>query len=253
MKLRAVVVDDNALNRELVARTLIGNGVETSQAKDALSGWREIESCDPQLAVIDVMMPGPMDGVGLCQLIRACPRYASLLVIMVTASDKRKEAERALNAGADVLLSKPFSPRELWTQIELLLKGKKSEAPAPRIFILDDNETDCRLAQTVLSKAGYDILAETDPAGAVAAVKNFQPDLLILDVVMARLSGPDFAGIIAKDRSIPKKPSLLFYSNKSKNELEELVVNFGAKGYACKTEGPAALIRAVHGALNPQA
>ena len=249
MKLRAVVVDDNALNRELVVRVLQGKGIETTQGYDAISGWKEVEASNPQLAVIDVMMPGPMDGVGLCQLIRACPRYSTVLIVMVTASDKHREAERALNAGADILLSKPFSPRELWTQIELLLRGKKTAAVVPRVFILDDNENDCRLAQVVLKRAGYDVLAETDAAGAIAAVKNFRPDLILLDVMMPRLSGPDFAEVIAQDRAIPQKPRVLFYSNKSESELRELAERSGVSGYACKTGGPAGLIRAVHRAL----
>jgi len=248
--LRAVVVDDNALNREIVVRTLSANGMKTAQAADAAAGWKEIEAFDPQLAVIDVMMPGPMDGVGLCRLIRACPKYTKVAVVMVTASDKRREAERALNAGADILLSKPFSPRELWAQVELLLKSRKSTAFAPRVFILDDNENDCRLAQTVLQRAGYDVVAETDPAGAVAALKNFHPDLILLDVTMPRLSGPEFAAVIARDRALPKKPRILFYSNKSASDLVEITADAKASGYACKTDGPAALIQAVHRVLH---
>lgn len=248
--LRAVVVDDNALNRDLVVRVLEANGMKTAQAGDAMAGWKEVEAFDPQLAVVDVMMPGPMDGVGLCQLIRACPRYSKIAVVMITASDKKREAERALSAGANILLSKPFSPREMWAQIEALLKGRKDAEPAPRVFILDHNENDLRIAQAVLKRAGYDVAAESDPAGAIAAVKNFRPHLVLLDVALPRISGPEFAGLITRDRSLPFKPGIVFYSERSANELHEISEGSGAFGYAIKSEGPTSLIRAVHRALN---
>jgi len=248
--LRAVVVDDNNLNRELVARALEARGMEIAQAADALSGFKTITAHDPQLAVIDVMMPGAMDGIGLCQLIRSCPRFSALVIVMITASDKRREADRALSAGADILISKPFSPKEFMRQVEDLLKTRRRLPPSSyRIFILDDDEASCRLAEQTLARAGYEVLTETNPSGAIATVRNFQPDLILLDVMMPQIDGPDFAAVIAKERSLKRKPKVLLYSNKSENELKALADRLGVHGYLCKVDGPAALIRATHRTL----
>lgn len=123
--LRAVIVDDDKLLREIVARILKDNGIETIQARDAVSGMKAVEVASPHLIVIDVMMPGEMDGVKLCSMIRSMQTHEKTVIVMVTASDKRKEAERALAAGADILISKPFSPKQFWAQVGSLLKDRR--------------------------------------------------------------------------------------------------------------------------------
>jgi len=122
---KAVVVDDNDLIRDIVARTLDSRGGETLQAEDAMSGWRAIEQCGPELVVIDVMLPGELDGVGLCKLVRADKRFRDCAVVMITASDKRREADRSLAAGADILIGKPFSPKQFWAQVYSVLRDRK--------------------------------------------------------------------------------------------------------------------------------
>lgn len=128
--IKAVVIDDNGLIRDIVARTLRAHGIETQEAEDAVSGWRAIEGISPQLAVLDVVLPGEIDGVGLCRMIRASTDYKDCAIVMITASDKRKEAERSLAAGADVLIGKPFSPKQFWAQVYSLLKDKEKKRRA---------------------------------------------------------------------------------------------------------------------------
>ena len=71
--MRAVIVDDNKLFRDILTRTLARQGFTVAEAEDAVGAWRQIESTSPHLAAIDVMMPGAMDGVGLCRMIRQNP------------------------------------------------------------------------------------------------------------------------------------------------------------------------------------
>lgn len=123
--INAVVIDDDRLNREIVARTLGANGITTFQAGDAVKGYREIERNAPQLIVIDIVLPGELDGVGLCRLLRNTPSSMHSVIVMITASDRKREADRAITAGADILIGKPFSPKQLWTQIESLLKDRR--------------------------------------------------------------------------------------------------------------------------------
>jgi DNA-binding response OmpR family regulator len=123
-EINAVIIDDDRLNREIVARTLGANGINTFQAGDAVKGFREVERNLPQLVVIDIVLPGELDGVGLCRLLRNTPTFKDTVIVMITASDRKKEADRALTAGADILIGKPFSPKQLWSQINSLLKDK---------------------------------------------------------------------------------------------------------------------------------
>jgi len=123
--LRAVIVDDNRLLRDIVARTLEAKGIDTFQAEDGVKGWKTVEEASPHLVVIDVVLPGEIDGVKLCSMLRSSPQHQDTVIVMITASDKRREAERSLAAGADILISKPFSPKQFWSQVGSLLKDRR--------------------------------------------------------------------------------------------------------------------------------
>ena len=123
--LRAVIVDDDRLNRTIVAKTLSDNGIETFEAGDANIGYHQVERNRPELIVIDVVLPGELDGVGLCRLLRSQQKDKKSVIVMITASDRKREADRSLAAGADILIGKPFSPRQFWTQVDQLLKERR--------------------------------------------------------------------------------------------------------------------------------
>jgi two-component system response regulator MtrA len=116
-----------------------------------------------------------------------------------------------------------------------------------KIFILDDDENACRLAALVLARAGYEVQVQTMAIGATSAIKTFSPDLVLLDVMMPALAGDNLVDIIAK--VIKPRPKIVFYSNKTSNELRELVAKTGVEGFVCKVDGPSALVATVRKVL----
>lgn len=116
-----------------------------------------------------------------------------------------------------------------------------------KIFVLDDDENSCQLAEKVLVKQGYEVKTQTRTIGASNAIRDFKPDLLLLDVMMPALSGDNLVEILNK--TLRQKPRIIFYSNKSADELRELAIKTGADGFVCKVEGPTALIKVVGQAL----
>jgi len=116
-----------------------------------------------------------------------------------------------------------------------------------RIFVLDDDEVACQLAETVLIKAGYEVKTETRSIGASSAIKSFKPDLILLDVMMPAISGENLVEILYK--TLKQRPKILYYSNLSASELQGLVQKTGVDGYVCKVEGPQVLINSVKGVL----
>jgi DNA-binding response OmpR family regulator len=114
-----------------------------------------------------------------------------------------------------------------------------------RIFILDDDDNACQLAERVLTKAGYDVQTQTRAIGATTAIRAYHPDLVLLDVMMPALSGDALAEILL--RSVKPCPKILFYSNKQEDELRELARATSVDGYVCKVHGPAALLKTVRG------
>lgn len=122
MSQRILVVDDDALTREVLQTILDLEAFVAVFAADGTEALRRLEEDGPFDAVVtDVMMPG-LDGVELCRRIRASsdPTQAGTPVILLTARDRRADREEGLAAGCDAYLTKPFSPLHLIDTIESL-------------------------------------------------------------------------------------------------------------------------------------
>ena len=125
-----LVVDDEPIVRDVVVRYLRRDGFETLEADDGQSARRLIENANPQLVVLDVMLPG-MDGLELCRWIRS---RSELPVILLTARGEEADRIVGLELGADDYVTKPFSPRELATRVKTVLRRAGPKAlPAQRI------------------------------------------------------------------------------------------------------------------------
>ena len=121
-----IVVDDHREIRELVVRYLSDHGFRVSAAESAAAFRRLRETAQPDLLVLDIMMPGE-DGLSLCRELRGT---SSLPVIFLTAVAEDTDRIIGLELGADDYLTKPFNPRELLARIKAVLRRAQG-APAP--------------------------------------------------------------------------------------------------------------------------
>jgi DNA-binding response OmpR family regulator len=119
---RILVVDDVPQNVRLLEAVLTPRGYEVVGATDGDRALGLVRSSKPDLVLLDVMMPDP-DGYEVCRRLRADDGTAVLPVIMVTASTDEKT--KAIEAGADDLIAKPFNHDELLTRIRSLLRIKR--------------------------------------------------------------------------------------------------------------------------------
>ena len=117
---RILVADDDVDIRELVEFKLSTLGHDVVAVAD---GQAAIDACQaqrPDLAVLDVMMPG-VSGLDAVRVIRADPALAGLPVILLTARAQESDVETGFDTGADDYITKPFSPRELASRVQALL------------------------------------------------------------------------------------------------------------------------------------
>ncbi|WP_051526180.1 MULTISPECIES: response regulator transcription factor [Microbacterium] len=114
----AVVVEDDADIRSLLAEVLGGGGFVVHAASSGEEGVALCEELDPVVTTLDVSMPG-MDGFEAARRIRA---VSSTYIIMVSARSEQIDALRGMRAGADDYVTKPFRPRELRARIEAMLQ-----------------------------------------------------------------------------------------------------------------------------------
>ena len=118
MKKRVLIVDDHAELRRLVSMTLEQDDYELHEAGDGWSALAAIKELQPDIVILDVMMPGGLDGYQVCETIKADPATANTRVIMLTARGQKYDLQRGEEVKADSYLVKPFSPLELIDIVE---------------------------------------------------------------------------------------------------------------------------------------
>ena len=119
-----LVVDDNAENRALAEATLTDDGYRVVLARSGEAGIAAFERERPDCVLLDVRMPG-IDGPTACERIRALPGGGDVPIVFVTAQRDVDTFDRALHAGGDDFLTKPFRPNELVARIEAALKLRR--------------------------------------------------------------------------------------------------------------------------------
>jgi DNA-binding response OmpR family regulator len=123
---RILVVDDENKIRDLLAAYLRSDGFEVAEASDGAEALAKIRRAEPDLVILDVMMPG-MDGI---EVLRELRKTSDVFVMMLTARAEETDKLIGLSIGADDYLTKPFSPRELVARAKAILRRGRERVVA---------------------------------------------------------------------------------------------------------------------------
>ena len=119
-------VDDDNTIREIEVYTLTQTGFEAKGFADGLSMIEALKTEQPELIVLDIMMPG-MDGIDVLKVIRSKPETRRIPVIMATAKGTEMDKIHGLDTGADDYLVKPFGVMEMVSRIKAVLRRCEPE------------------------------------------------------------------------------------------------------------------------------
>ncbi len=118
-----LTVDDNERNVRLIEAMLSPHGYQILPAYSGHEALRQVKRQSPDLVILDIVMP-EMDGYEVARILRADPEYKALPILMLTALRDGDDMAKALAAGADDFLTKPFSFVELLTRVRSLVRIK---------------------------------------------------------------------------------------------------------------------------------
>jgi len=253
-----MIVDDEEDIRTIMKQVLASN-YEVVEAFDGLDALYKMRYSEPDLIVMDVMMP-LMNGFSACEAIRKDPKFSDIPVLFLSALNDRENIKQGYASGANLYLTKPFEPERVIRNIEVHFKEKGiaprerkysiaqlqeifdrvknlkervegADQPAdarlrrvqsanahvaavygegfasvtgaaaakrpepgvakgarPRVMIVDD-EPDVALVAGGILQDQYEIVSAQDGIEAIERIVMFEPDLLLIDAMMPRMSG----------------------------------------------------------------
>ena len=131
MRKKILVVDDDADLVELIRFNRTQAGYAIGTASNGVEAIKKARSWQPDLIVLDIMMP-ELDGFAVCEILRRDPATADIPIMMLTALSSELGRMAGLGSGASDFITKPFSPRLLAQKIDELLQKVSKAAPNDR-------------------------------------------------------------------------------------------------------------------------
>lgn len=142
-KTRILIIEDEVNIIELLRYNLEENGYVVEFATDGLKGLECVKTFQPQLILLDLMLPG-LDGIEVCKKIKQSELSEQIPIIMLTAKSTETDKVLGLEIGADDYLTKPFSIRELLARIKVVLKRTQTITKSKEtVYKIHDLLLDC--------------------------------------------------------------------------------------------------------------
>lgn len=177
--MKVVVVEDQERMRHLVVRYLEEHGVEAVGCADGDAALSTVVAVDPDVLVLDVMLPG-LSGTAVCRALRSAGH--DVPIIMLTARGEVAERVAGLEAGADDYLVKPFALEELHARVRVLARRRAPASERLEVgdLVVDTAQRRAWVAGTEVALPGKELdvlLTLLDPPGAVASRRRLHDEV----------------------------------------------------------------------------
>ncbi|MGE3176755.1 MAG: response regulator, partial [Vicinamibacterales bacterium] len=260
---RVLIVDDNATNRDILARTLERWGMTVTRAESGGAALACVEAARRDAApfaavLLDAQMPG-LDGFETMERLREARTDAPPAVLMLTSSDQRGEAERARAAGASHYLVKPVRRSALEVALKSAV-GHGTAAGVPprepdrsprtgrslRILVAEDNPVNQRVAAGVLTRAGHVVVLANNGREAVDAYAREAFDIILMDMQMPEMDGAEaMAAIRTGERARGRHVPIVAVTAHALTGDREMCLSAGADDYVSKPIANSALLTVI--------
>ncbi len=188
-----LVADDDPQILRLVARNLQLEDYAVLQASDGQQAVDQIETADPDLVLLDIMMP-KLDGFAVCARVR---EFSAVPIIMLTARGQDQDKVRGLDLGADDYLTKPFSVDELLARVRSVLRRSRfsaSESGQSMRATATFGELTIDYAQHAVMLAGREVALTPIEYRLLAYLAQNAGRVITHDLLLEHVWGPEYTG-----------------------------------------------------------
>ncbi len=280
---RILLVDDEAVNRELLEAILVQEGLEVELAADGATALAQATAHPPDLILLDILMPG-MSGLEVCQQLKQAPVTGQVPIIMVTAVGQVATKEASLTSGADDFVTKPIRPEDLRARVGAMLKVRRirreldrtlaylheleaarhaqrqqslaqlvpDELPKPSpltpmpVLLVDDEALTREFYGDLLVEHGFQVFAASSGAEALELAQTRCLDAVVLDIVMPEMSGLEvLERLRAQDPDLP----VIMLTGHATSQNAIAALKLGAFDFIVKGLDHSLVVLAVHRAI----
>jgi DNA-binding response OmpR family regulator len=281
---RILVVDDEAINRELFEAILTQEGFAVEEAADGPAALAQATAFPPDLILLDILMPG-MSGLEVCEQLKQAPATAEVPIIVVTAVGQMATKEAALTSGADDFLTKPVRPDDLRARVAAMLKVRRIrqdldrtlaylheleaarhvqrhaalaqlmgdvrlEASSPLtpmpVLLVDDEALTREFYGDLLAEHGFRVFAASSGAQGLELAQQYPLEAAVLDIMMPGMSGLE---VLERLRNQDPDLPVIMLTARPTSQNAIAALKLGALDFIVKGLDHSLVVLAVHRAI----
>lgn len=242
-KASILIVDDEELNRDLLAKKLEEEGHNISTCATGLDALELVNNKKFDIILLDIML-SDVNGITVLEKIRNNPKLDEVHVMMVSASGDRETVLKCIESGATDYIAKPFSMLIVNSRIKRCLKKTYSKTiyddanninskKSVKILLVDDQELNRDVLAHRLKKSGYKIICVKSGHEALDILNSEIFDLILLDIMMPDISGIEVLKIIRQSDTLKDIPVMMITAMDDMNTINECM-QAGANDYILK-------------------
>lgn len=257
MPKRILIIEDEEYLSDMYKMKFEEEGYEVIMANDGASGIKVAKKCEPDLILLDLVLP-EMNGYEVLKILRADKKTKDIKIYILSNLGQNYEIKKGLESGADGYLVKAnLTPTQLVENIEKIFSGGKvgiknqglirkekkiddisNEAlknDGPKVLLIEDEGAIVEMYKLRLEKENYQVEIARNGAWGIKLAKEKDFDIIIMDMVMPAMDGCEAIKQIKKDKKINKVP-IIVLSNSAQDGDIERAKKCGANSYLLKSQ-----------------
>lgn len=240
-----LIIDEDQNNLAALTQMCDDNGMAVRSSRNIAQAMSELSRKMPDGLILEIPLPDG-DAYELVEKVRAMPQGEEPAIIIVSKQTGFLDKVRSIHCGADAHFEKPVDMKAMLRRLRYLLDKKRQEPP--RILSVEDDPDQAAFIRAFLESAGYQVRTCTDPKHFDSYMSQFQPDLLLLDVMLPGMTGYELARYIRQDERHATLP-VLFLTTQGQLDARIESARAGGDDHLVKPVPPALLLNSVSSRL----
>lgn len=236
-----LIVDDDEGTQKRLVRVLAQEGMAGRRVSTVATARQAIDQQIPSGLIVEITLPDG-EGYSVVEYLRGKPGGDQAAVVMLSRLNAFLDQTEAIHAGADACFEKPLDWDALVAKLHQLLDRDPDEAP--RILVVEDDESQGAFVRSTLEQAGYQVKLTVSPRHFNEEFAAYRPDLLILDINLPEVNGHDLARFVRQDDQHATLP-IIFLTGERDQQARIATVEAGGDDHIVKPVHPSLLVASV--------